>query len=57
MLLNHIFKTCINLKKLELDITFKDIITEGIELFTESPLNLEELRLDIYDLREESYDT
>ena len=57
MLLNHIFKTCINLKKLELDITFKDIITEGIELFTESPLNLEELRFSISDERKESYDT
>ena len=55
MLLNHIFKTCINLKKLELDIYFTDIITEGIELFTESPLNLEELRLDISDERKESY--
>ena len=57
MLLNHIFKTCINLKKLELNINFQDIITEGIELFTESPLNLEKLKLSIYDKREESYDT
>ena len=47
MLLNYIFKVCINLKKLTIGVRYdknsSDDIATGLELITEAPLNLEEI--------------
>ena len=48
LLINHIFKVCMNLKKLMIEVTddyesYNDIASE-LELITWSPLNLEEIR-------------